>query len=194
MVSAYETIMLHKSHNFIYHFLILFLAVLLVMFGMYYALLEYSDYVKRESPRVSVDVGHLFKVNLFIIDLCLLMIIETLLILLFYKYTLSSMSVASVLLILFLMASNKWETRRAIVGALTPFISNKTASLDMADALILIIVNTLLLSLLVTVLLKEVEREDLLAAKTASSDTNSPKGEKRGGEKGDNAYLPPGPS
>ena len=149
--------MLHKSHKFIYHFLILFLAVLLAMFGMHYGLVKYSDYLDRVDPGIALDVSRLFKVNLFVIDLCVLVIAETLMILLFHKYTLPSIGIASVLMIVFVSLKDLSISSELITSVFSPFVVNKYAFLRTSDVIMLIIINTLILTFMITVLLKEAE-------------------------------------
>ncbi len=149
--------MLHKSHKFIYHFLILFLAILLAMFGMYYGLAKYQDYLDRVNPGTALDVDRLFKVNLFVIDLCVLVIAETLMILLFYKYTLPSIGIASVMMIALVSLKDFSISNELITSVFSPFIENKYAFLGTSDVVMLIILNTLILTFMITVLLKEAE-------------------------------------
>jgi len=153
--------MLHKSHNFIYHFLIFFLAVLLTMFGMYYGLIQYTNYVDRANPAVFINVDRLFKVNLFIIDLCVLVIVESLLILLFYTYPLPSIGVSTAVAVILLWLREFTISSRLITRVFTPFINNRYAFLDTSDVVVLIILNTLLLCFMITVLMREGELEGI---------------------------------
>jgi len=153
--------MLLRSSKFIRHFLILFLTILLAMFGMYHGLVKYQDYLDRVNPNVALDVGRLFKVNLFIIDLCALVIVESLMILLFCSYTLPSISTASILIIILLFLKDLPIANKLITRLLSPFAANKYAFLNISDVIVLIMINTLVLTFLITVMLKEAEMEGL---------------------------------
>ena len=157
--------MLDISHKFIYQFLIFFLLVLLAMFGMYYGLVQYMNYVDRANPAVFIDAGRLFKVNLFMVDLCVLVIAESLLILLFCTYTLSSIGVSTVVVVMLLWLKEFSFSSSVITRIFSPFVANNYAFLDTCDAVVLILLNTLLLCFLITVLLKEGELEGIAALK-----------------------------
>ena len=102
-------------------------------------------------------VERVFKVNLFVIDLCVLVIAETVLIFLFVRFTLPSVGITSFLLIFVLLVKDVPAFRARIDDLLSPFIGNKFAYLDRVDAMVLILINTLILAFLLTVLIKEEE-------------------------------------
>jgi hypothetical protein len=149
--------MAHASHKFIYHFLLIFLIVLLCMFGMHYALVWLSANTDGTTDKVVFDLDNLFRVNLFVIDLCVLLIVESLLILLFCRFTLPSMGIACVAMVTFLSLRPPIENTQIITRVFSPFIANRYAFLETADAILLFAINTLMLAFLVTVLLKETE-------------------------------------
>lgn len=146
-----------KYHNFIYEFLLIFLITLLLMFGMHYILVHYAISKEIEGTWAFFDWSNLFKVNLFVINLCILLITETLLILAFYKYTLPSIGISCVTMIFFLSLKSPLENSRIIARIFSPLASNKYAFLDLTDLILILIINTVMISFLVTVLLKECE-------------------------------------
>ena len=175
--------MLLRSNRFIWHFLILFLTILLAMFGMYHGLVKYQDYLDRVNPEVALDVGHLFKVNLFVIDLCVLVLVESLMILLFCRYTLPSISTASILIIVLLFLKDLPITNKLIMRLLSPFAANKYAFLNISDVIVLIMINTLVLTFLITVMLKEAEMKGFLAGRARQIPTDSLKMKDEGEQK-----------
>lgn len=146
-----------NDHNFIYEFLLIFLITLLLMFGMHYVLVHYAVSKEIEGTWAFFDWNNLFKVNLFVIALCILLVIETLLIVAFYRYTLPSIGISCVSLIIFLSLKSPLENSRIITKIFSPLVSNKYAFLDITDLVLILIINTVMISFLVTVLLKECE-------------------------------------
>jgi hypothetical protein len=148
------------THKFIYEFLMIFLIVLLCMFGMHYWLVMYSGSAERDASKMMIDTDNLFKVNLFVIDLCVLMITESLLILLFYRFTLPSIGIACIAMVTVLSLRTPIENTRIITRVFSPFLSNKHAFLETSDFILLLMINTVMLAFLVTVLLKESDIEN----------------------------------
>jgi len=154
--------MSRTTNKFIYEFLLIFLIMLLCMFGMHYWLVEYTNSPEREASAIMFDTDSLFKANLFVIDLCLLIIAESLLILLFYRFTLPSIGISCIGMVLFLSFRSPIENTRIITNTFSPFISNKYAFLETSDFILLLIINTVMLAFLMTVLLKEAELKDVI--------------------------------
>ncbi len=146
--------MLDRPDNFIYHFFILFLIILLSMGLMFIWM------INSESKQ---NFSELFRVNLFIIDLCLLILVETFLIYVFFRFTVISVTISMGLLIVFVSFGKKILTRQKLIQIFSPFADNKYATLGLSDAIILFILNSLILSFLITVILKEKYEEKLLS-------------------------------
>ncbi len=145
--------MLDRTDNFIYHFSILFLIILLSM-GLMFIWMTNSESKQNFSE--------LFRVNLFIIDLCLLILVETFLIYVFFRFTIISVTISMGLLIVFMIVGKKILTRHKLIEIFSPFVDNKYATLGLSDAIILFILNSLILSFLITVVLKGKYEEKLL--------------------------------
>jgi hypothetical protein len=112
-----------------------------------------------------IDFDNLFRVNLFIIDLSALLIAESLIILLFYRFTFPSIGISCLAMIVFLSLRAPIEYSRFITRIFSPFIANRYAFLETTDVILLIMINTLMLSFLVTVVIKETEIQEFLKEK-----------------------------
>ena len=146
--------MFDRPDNFIYHFSILFLMILLSMGLMFIWMINSEP--KQNFPE-------LFRVNLFIIDLCLLILVETFLIYVFFRFTVISVTISMALLILFVIVGGNILNRQKLIQIFSPFVDNKYAALGLSDAIILFILNSLILSFLITVILKGRYEEKLLS-------------------------------
>ncbi len=160
-----------KSSNFIYTFFILFLCVLLCMFLMFTILVHYDRQGKAgetSSPAsakerqvtaageaVIRDFTPLYRANLFAIDLCLIVLAEVTLIVLFVRFTIPAALVATAAMVL-IMADAAQELRGEVIPRfLSRFVANKYATLSHTDLVLLIILSGLIMAFVVSVLLKQ---------------------------------------
>lgn len=157
------------SSNFIYGFFILFLCVLLSMFLMFTLMVHYDRALPVEGASSTVDgdaeeapdakggsphdLTALYRANLFAIDLCLIVLAEAALIILFVKFTIPAALLATVAMAF--MAADSTHTLR---GRLTPsfvsrFVTNGYATLTHTDLVLLVILSGLIMAFLVSALL-----------------------------------------
>ena len=163
--------MLDTSARFLYRFFILFLSILLLMFVMFAVMVHYdSDMEKTENPVEASgeegelpeqkggglgDLTPLYRANLFAINLCLIVVAETLLIMLFVKYTVPATLVATLTIIFMTFRAGQRLRSDMIPGVLSPLVTNRYATLSHTDLMLLIILSGLIMAFLMSVLLKE---------------------------------------
>jgi hypothetical protein len=142
---------MRRADRFVIHFAILFLTVLLAMFGLYY-LLDYYQGTPVEGGG-ALNFTDAFRVNLFLIDLSLLLVIESVLILLFVRYTAPALIASSAVVLVFAAVGG-----RSILGGasitvlLAPLARNGYAALGLRHVVLLLALNALLLAFLVAMM------------------------------------------
>jgi len=160
-----------SSSRFIYSFFILFLCILLSMLVMFTVMLRYDRNARTDKGFSTVsgeredgsevkgdgvrDLTPLYRANLFTTDLCVIVLAEAALILLFVKFTIPATLIATVVMLF--MAANSAEKLR---GELIPkfasrFVTNRYATLTHSDLMLLIVLSGLIMAFLVSVLLKQ---------------------------------------
>ncbi len=158
-----------RSSKFIYSFFILFLCVLLSMFLMFSLMVHYDGAppARGSSSTVNGDAGEpsgveggtahdltaLYKANLFAIDLCLIVLAEAALIILFVKFTIPAALLATVAMLLVAADSAHTLRGRLIPSFVARFVTNKYATLTHTDLILLIVLSGLIMALLVSALL-----------------------------------------
>jgi hypothetical protein len=163
--------MLNTSNRFIFGFFAVFLCILLVMFVMFALMVHYdpdsqagealpgdSDESPRQPDRKQVDyhdLTPLYRANLFAIDLCLIVMAEMLLIILFVKFTMPATAVATFLILLTTFKAGDVLRRKAASGVLSRLVTNRYATLSHTDMLLLMILSGLIISFAVGVILKQ---------------------------------------
>ena len=184
-----------RPSNFIYSFFILFLCILLAMFLMFEVMVHYDRDVEveedsstalGEGERVSGgrgilrDLTPLYRANLFAIDLCLIVMGEVAMIILFVKFTLPAVLAATATM-LFIMADSGQRLREGVIPRLlSRFVTNRYATLSHTDLTLLIILSGLIMAFLMSVLLKQsgvkigVETSQETASSPSSSSSASP--------------------
>ncbi len=159
-----------RSSKFIYGFFILFLSILLLMFLMFTIMVHYNRGVGAEEKSSTVsgeerdvsevtgggvhDLTALYRANLFAIDLCLIVLAEAALIVVFVKFTLPAVLVATIGLI-FMAADTAQSLRGELIPKfVSPFVANRYATLTHSDLMLLIVLSGLVMAFLVSVLLQ----------------------------------------
>jgi hypothetical protein len=163
--------MLDNSKHFIYSFLILFLCILFVMFAMF-AVVRHFDPDLRSGKGLSTaadkeretsaakkdtfrDLTALYRANLFAIDLCLIVLVETTLIILFVKFTVPAALVATLVMIyVTLSMSDEWRSE-SLQRFFSRFVTNGHATLSHTDMMLLIVLSGTIMSFLMSALLKQ---------------------------------------
>lgn len=160
-----------RSAHFIFAFFILFLSILFLMFVMFAVITHFDPDVQvgRASPTASgetrqpseakkgglPDLTPLYRANLFAIDLCLIVLAETVLIILFVKFTVPATLIATLATIFMtLKVSNRFRSD-PLPEFLSRLVTNRYATLSHTDMMLLIILSGLIMSFLVSVLLKQ---------------------------------------
>jgi hypothetical protein len=163
--------MLDISARFLYLFFVLFLSILLLMFVMFAVMVRYDPDVAakenapgasgkaRQAPegreRVLQDMTPLYRANLFTINLCLIVLAETLLIVLFVKYTVPATLIATIAVVFMTISSSERLRSNVIPGFLSRLVTNRYATLSHTDLMLLMILSGLIMAFLVSVLLRE---------------------------------------
>jgi preprotein translocase subunit SecG len=160
-----------KSSNFLYSFFILFLCILLAMFLMFTIMVNYDrdtatgesfspessqeGKIARASEAAFRDLTPLYRANLFAIDLCLIVLTEVSLIVLFVKFTIPAALVATATMVLIMADAADTLRGELIPRLLSRFVSNRYATLSHTDLVLLIILSGLIMAFVVSVLLKQ---------------------------------------
>jgi hypothetical protein len=160
-----------KPTSFIYTFFVLFLCILLAMFVMFAVMVHYDRNVRAEEPASSSvdqmreasetrtlgirDLTPLFRANLFAIDLCLIVLAEAALILLFVRFTIPATLIATVVILLTTANAVRRLHSELIPKYVSPFVTNRYATLTHTDLMLLIALSGLIMAFLVSILLKQ---------------------------------------
>jgi hypothetical protein len=139
-----------RADRFVVHFAILFLTVLLAMFGLYH-LLDYYQGTPVEGGG-ALNFTDAFRVNLFLIDLSILLVIESVLILLFVRYTAPALIVSSALVLVLAALGRDVFGHGRITVLLAPLARNDYAALGLRHVVLLLALNALLLAFLVAMM------------------------------------------
>jgi len=142
--------MMQRSDRFVIHFAILFLTVLLAMFALFH-IMDYYDGTSVEGGAV-YNFTEAFHVNLFLIDLSLLLVFESLLILLFVRYTVPALVGSSALVLVLVALGRRVFDQSTIMVIVAPFARTEHAALGHRHVVLLFVLNALLLSFLVAMM------------------------------------------
>jgi hypothetical protein len=104
---------------------------------------------------VNLDLTALYRANLFAIDLCLIVLAEALLIILFVKYTLPAAVIGTIAIVFLMTGANQSSRSHFISNLLSGFVTNRYATLSHTDMVLLTILSGLIMAFLVSVLLKQ---------------------------------------
>lgn len=160
--------MLDSSNRFLYGFFILFLCILLLMLVMVAVMVRYnadteeegvpssaSEKGREKAEAGSRDLTGLYRANLFVINLCLVVLGETLLMVVFVRYTVPATLIAT-LIVLFVGFQPSDKLRMEMFPRfMSRFVTNRYATLSHSDLVLLVILNGLIMAFLMSVLLKE---------------------------------------
>jgi len=141
--------MTRRSERFVLHFAILFLTVLLAMFALFYVMRANDG---RPIEGGTLNFSEAFKVNLFIIDLALLLVIESLLVFLFVRYTTPALVISSAALIALAAFRRRVFDHETATRLFAPFVRNSYARLGLRDAVLLLVLNAVLLAFLIAIM------------------------------------------
>ena len=135
-----------------YRFIILLLVILLVM-NLLFVLMDYAS-------KWVVLYEYLFRTTFFIMVLCVTVLVETLLILLLRRYTGFGIVMLSLLMLLIFMPAPKGSGARSfLIRILGPFLANRYTRLTTIDIIMLLLLNSLILCLMITIMIKEPQFE-----------------------------------
>jgi len=152
--------MMSRADRFLLHFITLFLCVLLLMFAMFW-LMRLNDgraiadtWFKGLFPQSAAEgavfnFGEAFRVNLFILDLSLLLVFESILILIFVRYTVPALLISSAAIVTVAALGRRLALRDEITGLMAPFVRNNYAALGLRDTAVLLLLNALLLAFMI---------------------------------------------
>ena len=163
--------MTKRADRFAIHFVILFLCVLLAMFGLFHFMRANDGRAIEQSVfRFTGDKGvfnftEAFRVNLFLIDLSLLLIVESVLIFIFVRYTVPALVISSGLV----LAGRGLFERETIQRFFVHFMRNEYTALGLGDVGLLFALNALLLAFLVAMMhhYQQLELRERVAASRA---------------------------
>ena len=152
-----------RSNRFVIHFAILFLVVLLLMFALFHFMRHYdgrliaNTWLKVLFPGADEQGGILnfaeaFRVNLFLIDLSLILIVESLLIYLFLRYTVPAVIISSAATVALVAAGRHLSDPKAFKLISAWLVRNEYAALGHQDVVLLFMLNALLLAFMVAMM------------------------------------------
>lgn len=141
------------------------------MFAMFAVMVHYDPDIRAEAgPSPASDKKHdspgskkggppdltaLYRANLFAIDLCLIVLAQTLLITLFVKFTIPATLIATVIVVFMGLNASQRLRNETMPGFLSQFVTNRYATLSHTDMVLLIILSSLIMAFLVSALLKQ---------------------------------------
>jgi hypothetical protein len=150
--------MTKRADRFAIHFAILFLCVLLAMFGLFHFMrandgraIEQSVF-RFTNQKGVLNFTEAFHVNLFLIDLSLLLTVESLLLFIFVRYTVPALVISSGLIVGLVAAGHGLVERRTALRLFGRLARNEYAALGIGDVVLLFALNALLLAFLVAMM------------------------------------------
>jgi hypothetical protein len=150
--------MTKRADRFAIHFAILFLCVLLAMFALFHFMRANDGRaIEKSAFRFTGQQGVLnfteaFQVNLFLIDLSLLLIVESVLIFIFVRYTVPALAISSGVIVALVFAGRGLFERGTIQHLFVRFARTEYAALGLGDIGLLFALNALLLAFLVAMM------------------------------------------
>jgi len=147
-----------------YRFIILLLVIILVM-NLLFALMDYAS-------KWVVLYEYMFRTTFFIMLLCITVLAETCLILLLRRYTAFGIVMLSLLMLLMFMPATKGSgAKNYLVSILGPFLANRYTRLATGDIIMLLLLNSLLLCLMITIMIKEPPFDKKSSGKVKENDS-----------------------
>ena len=152
-----------RSNRFVIHFAILFLVVLLLMFALFHFMRHYDGrliedtwlkvlFAGPDEEGATFNFAEAFRVNLFLVDLSLILIIESLLIYLFLRYTVPAVIVSSAATVALVSAGRHLFDRKIFKLISAWLVRNEYAALGHQDVVLLFTLNALLLAFMVAMM------------------------------------------
>jgi len=141
--------MSHRTEKFVLQFTTLFLVVLLAMFALFLYMRHYDGSPFKDGV---LNFSEAFRVNLFLINLSLLLIVESLLIFIFVRYTVVALALSSGLVVGLMAAGQRVLDRETMRLWFSRLAHNEYASLGLRDVVMLFLLNALLLAFLVAMM------------------------------------------
>jgi hypothetical protein len=137
-----------RADRFLVHFAVLFLCVLLTMFALFH-LMRINDGRAIDGGVLNFDEA--FRVNLFIIDLSLLVVFESLLIFVFIRYTIPALVTSTVLVAVLSTVGRRLIGRGTVLRLFARLVRNEYAALGLSDIMFLFLLNALLIAFVVAI-------------------------------------------
>lgn len=138
-----------SADRFLLQFAVLFLCVLLMMFGLFHLMRAYDGHPIQGGV---LNFDEMFRVNLFVIDLALLIVFECLLILVFIRYTVPALVISTVLVTVLSTVGRRLVGRDVMLPLFALLVRNEYARLDLTDILFLFLLNALLMAFMVAIM------------------------------------------
>ncbi len=155
--------MSHRADRFVIHFAILFLCVLLAMFALFH-FMRVNDGRRIQETWLSflfpgpgneggtLDFGEAFRVNLFLINLSLILILESVLIFIFVRYTVPALVISSGVIVGLVAAGQRLFEREIVTRLFARLVRNEYAALGLREAVLLFLLNALLLAFMIAMM------------------------------------------
>jgi hypothetical protein len=138
-----------RADRFLVHFAVLFLCVLLTMFALFHLMRANNG---RAIGGGVLNFDEAFRVNLFIIDLSLLVVFESLLIFVFIRYTIPALVTSTVLVAVLSTVGRQLIGRDALLVLFARLVRNEYAALGLSDVVFLFLLNALLMAFVVAIM------------------------------------------
>jgi len=138
-----------RADRFLLQFAVLFLCVLLMMFALFHLMRAYDGHPMRDGVGSSDEMFH---VNLFIIDLSLLIVFECLLILVFIRYTVPALVISTLAVVVLSTVGRQLIDRDTMLVVFARLVRNEYARLDLTDVTFLFLLNALLMAFMVAIM------------------------------------------
>jgi len=171
--------MISRADRFALQFAILFLCVLLSMFALYHLLSAYDGFRyagtwltfllgEPQQPDMALNFTEAFRVNLFLIDLSLLLVVESVLIFLFVRYTVQALLISCVGILGITGFGRGLLSHKGVSFVVLMLARNQHTRLEARDAVLLVALNALLISFLIAMMhhYRLLELEERLAKAT----------------------------
>ena len=138
-----------RADKFLLQFAALFLCVLLMMFALFHLMRAYDGHPIRGGV---LNFDEMFRVNLFIIDLSLLIVFECLLILVFIRYTVPALVISTLVVTVLSTVGRRLIGRDTMLVVFARLVRNEYARLDLTDTTFLFLLNALLMAFMVAIM------------------------------------------
>lgn len=141
--------MRRRPDRFVLHFAVLFLCVLLAMLALFLYMRAHHG---RPIEGGTLNFTRAFRINLFLINLSLLVVLESLLIFIFVRFTVPAVVISSVAILALVATRPQWFDRGVITRLFVPLVRSPYAALGLSDAVLLFLLNALLLAFMISMM------------------------------------------